>query len=663
VDFIIIMFSVVGLILVVALVSACHNHFKVLSVISKWYKKTYPEVSTTASGHLIRVIQGPVLNDYKLSKTILGKGTSGVCRQGTHIKSKKNFAIKIIKMDDDSVAEFYKREIDILKNLEHLNIIRVFEAYEEVGSLGLVMELCNGGHLGEVIADTPYGRLDESHAQRYVCQLVGAIQHCHQNGICHRDIKLQNILLETRTSDAQVKLIDFGNAKRFSTIKGADAPSFRTIAGTTYAMAPEVFRKDYDEKCDVWSLGVVAFIMLCGHKPFESIDLPNHLEVAKSSLVANIMMGRYSFQHPAWEFISEEAMLFIMSCFTMNRLQRPSASQLFQNKWCSPHNINDKLSDTKLKLYTRKLSKISGQSLSQTSMLAVAFSMPTNQAKDLRTLFQSIDKDGSGMVDRQEFCTYLRIAEPKTTIEEANTLFDAIDQDGNQELSFLEFVASMVDSRTVNTSEINQAFSLLDQEGKGYISHNDLYRLLAANSTCRSPPVLASESSTESINTTSSLSKIGLLSLPSFGGGKTTKESPEASVPLNIMTRRKSQETSIGDIVIPQYLPQEMENARLAKLQCKVSDIIDEADTDGDGRISYAEFLLAMTSTSKPAIPQPPSASQSPSITPARRSPRPSIELQASKSSVGFENYDPKNMLLNSFSDYDRSGRCPQSPP
>ena len=90
-------------------------------------------------------------------------------------------------------------------------------------------------------------------------------------------------------------------------------------------------------------------------------------------------------------------------------------------------------------------------------MIAVAFSMPTTEAKKvLRALFQSIDRDGSGKVDRMEFCTYLQIAEPKMTEEGANVLFDVIDQDGNQEISFLEFVASMVDSRTVNVDEINQ---------------------------------------------------------------------------------------------------------------------------------------------------------------------------------------------------------------
>jgi Ca2+-binding EF-hand superfamily protein len=113
-------------------------------------------------------------------------------------------------------------------------------------------------------------------------------------------------------------------------------------------------------------------------------------------------------------------------------------------------------------IYALVAVQIPSQSLSQTSMIAVAFSMPTTDARDLRSLFQSIDKDGSGQVDRAEFCTYLQIAEPKMSQEEANTLFDAIDQDGNQEISFLEFVASMVDSRTVNVEEISQVGGCVD---------------------------------------------------------------------------------------------------------------------------------------------------------------------------------------------------------
>lgn len=135
----VVMIIVAVLLIIMVIASVCHNHYKIFSTLFRWIRKTHPELSKTASGHLIRVVQSSVLEEYKMSKTILGKGASGVCRVGTNIKSKKCFAIKIIELKDDNVKQFYKREIDILKDLEHLNIIRVFEAYEEVGSLGLVM--------------------------------------------------------------------------------------------------------------------------------------------------------------------------------------------------------------------------------------------------------------------------------------------------------------------------------------------------------------------------------------------------------------------------------------------------------------------------------------------------------------------------------------------
>lgn len=135
-----------------------------------------------------------------------------------------------------------------------------------------------------------YNILTPTRFFRYVTQIVHAIAHCHKLGICHRDIKLQNILLEHRGGDAQVKLIDFGNGQRFR----GQLP-MRKIVGTTYTAAPEVFKECYDERCDVWSLGVVAYILLSGRRPFESVDIPNQPRAKESSLIASILMGRYHF--------------------------------------------------------------------------------------------------------------------------------------------------------------------------------------------------------------------------------------------------------------------------------------------------------------------------------------------------------------------------------
>jgi len=235
--------------------------------------------------------------------------------------------------------------------------------------------------------------------------------------------------------------------------------------------------------------------------------------------------------------------------------------------------------------------------------------MPSVDAKDFRSLFQEIDVDGSGKVDRAEFSGHLcRIAEEMTP-EEANVIFDCIDQDGNQEISFLEFVASMVDSRSVNINEINQAFKLLDQEGKGYISHKDIYRLLATKGglpSAMSPKgeghrkrtggqrKKSEDDSGESALSTfrSTASIISWASFLLKPGRETLDSAPQGRRKSNAGESAVSQE---GALSIPPVETKGMEVARLDKLQQKVREIINEADQDGDGKISYAEFLVAMT--------------------------------------------------------------------
>lgn len=195
--------------------------------------------SSSLAGNLVRDVQGKLTDTYRISKNALGKGASAECYVGTHIESKRDYAIKIIDTREEKILKYYEKEIQILKDLEHTNIVRLYEVYRAPNILYLVMELCLGGHLGEVIHDKPEGRLEEYVAQAYIVQLISAVAHCHSRGVCHRDIKLQNILLDTKGRDAQIKLIDFGHAKKFE-INSPEPVLFNKMAGTTYTMAPEV---------------------------------------------------------------------------------------------------------------------------------------------------------------------------------------------------------------------------------------------------------------------------------------------------------------------------------------------------------------------------------------------------------------------------------------
>ena len=195
--------------------------------------------SSTLAGNLVREVQGKLTDHYRVSKNLLGRGASAECYVGCHLESKRDYAVKIIDTRDEKILRYYEKEIELLKQLEHTNIVRLYEVFRSSNTINLVMELCLGGHLGEVIHNLPEGRLEEFVAQAYIAQLVGAVAHCHSRGVCHRDIKLQNILLDTKGRDGQIKLIDFGHAKKFD--PNSESPIlFRKMAGTTYTMAPEV---------------------------------------------------------------------------------------------------------------------------------------------------------------------------------------------------------------------------------------------------------------------------------------------------------------------------------------------------------------------------------------------------------------------------------------
>ena len=142
---------------------------------------------------------------------------------------------------------------------------------------------------GNLISRQPFRKLKEEHAKTLCRQIISAVAHIHSRGICHRDIKLQNILMDTKNmSTAQVKLIDFGYGSRY-----VGALPMHTKCGTPYTTAPEVWREHYDERCDVWSVGVVLYIMLSGKRPFEALNIKGHL--ADAGMI--VYMYEYMYEY------------------------------------------------------------------------------------------------------------------------------------------------------------------------------------------------------------------------------------------------------------------------------------------------------------------------------------------------------------------------------
>ena len=202
---------------------------------------------------------------YELGKP-LGNGKFGVVREAFHKLTRERVAVKIVKKSKLSVEDLAsaKREVEIMKVCQHPNIVRILDTFENVEYIYIVLEILDGGDLFEYLEKRDF-RISENRTRTLIHSLATALFYVHSYGIVHRDIKLENILMTNSTDSGEPKLMDFGLSKMIGPNEFCNEP-FGTIG---YA-APEILRgRPYDKRIDIWSLGVVMFIMLTGHTPFD----------------------------------------------------------------------------------------------------------------------------------------------------------------------------------------------------------------------------------------------------------------------------------------------------------------------------------------------------------------------------------------------------------
>ena len=398
-------------------------------------------------------------DDYDII-TQLGKGGYGKVFEVRHKKTKAVRACKYIaksKIKEKDLQRI-RREINILKKVDHPNIVKIYEVYETNRSLYIIMEKCNGGELFDKIIDNISQKrmFSEKETAKIFLQIMSAINYCHKNGICHRDLKPENILLlqKDNEDDYPIKLIDFGLSQIFKENK-----KLNSKVGTAYYISPEVLCGRYTEKCDVWSAGVILCILLTGQPPFNG---PN-----SGVIYGKIQNYDYSFSNK-WKLVSNEAKDLISHMLVPER-NRYNTKQVLAHPWLQKYKEDMKINPCLDINIMKSYGKMNYFKKNILTFIASRLDENNNDINRINQYFKLFDKDYDGQISLEEFQDVL--VNMNMEKNEITEIFNSLDINKNGFINYTEFVAAFLEKDIyLSTEAINEAFTFFDKNHKGTIS-------------------------------------------------------------------------------------------------------------------------------------------------------------------------------------------------
>jgi len=398
---------------------------------------------------------------------VVHKATGAI--RATKVISKKDFSRESRRIHFENL----RNEIEIMKTMSHPNLIKMYEVYETISDLYIVMELCKGGELFDRIKAK--GNLTEKEAAKLLRQIFHAIDYMHSKKCAHCDLKPDNFLFLTADPDSPLKVIDFGMSKFVERRK-----YFDTLCGTPYYIAPEVIQGKYTIHCDLWSLGVITFIMLFGYPPFYA-NPSQFGSLTNQKIFSLICKGFYPISKKGYgPFfnsdmpVSDSAKDFISKLLTLDTAKRMTAAEALDHPWLKGSTASESPMVAEVIGNLKKFD--GGSKFKQAICRIMVNTLEDHELQKLQKTFKALDIDGDGAITVSELTESLKAASSSSFDEKlVQQLLSKADLNSDGVLSYEELVLAAVQKKILAKEErMFQAFCKVDKDGNGVISKEEL---------------------------------------------------------------------------------------------------------------------------------------------------------------------------------------------